>query len=63
MQAFLLAILTAGKSAMITGVHGLLDIIYGNAVSAVNSSDNDLDNKALEIFVEAIHTWEPPAKN
>ena len=59
MQAFLLAILNAGKGAIVTGIHGLLDIVYGNAVHAVNKSDNDLDNKALEIFVEAVHTWEP----
>jgi len=40
-------------------VHGLLDILYSNAVKKVNSTDNDLDDKALEIFVEAVHTWEP----
>ena len=59
MNAFLLAILNAGKAAMITGIHGLLDVVYGNAINAVENSDNDLDNKTLEIFVEAIHTWEP----
>jgi hypothetical protein len=59
MGEFLLMILTASKSAMISGLHGLLDILYSNAVKAVESSDNNLDNKALEIFVEAVHTWEP----
>jgi hypothetical protein len=59
MSEFLLMILTASKGAMISGIHGLLDILYSNAVRAVNNSSNDLDNKALEIFVEAVHTWEP----
>lgn len=59
MIEFLLMILNASKSAMVSGVHGLLDILYSNAVKKVNSTDNDLDNKALEIFVEAVHTWEP----
>jgi hypothetical protein len=59
MTSFLLAILNAGQGAIVTAIHSLLDIVYGNAVKAVNDSSNDLDNKALEILVEAIHTWEP----
>lgn len=59
MEAFILAILNAGQGAIVSAIHSLLDIIYGNAVRAVNNSSNNLDNKVLEVLVEAIHTWEP----
>jgi hypothetical protein len=59
MQDFIMLLLNAGDGAIQSGIQAGLDIVYGNIKVAVEESETMIDNKVLEIVVNAIKDWEP----
>lgn len=59
MESLIMLMLNAGDEAISTGIKAGLDIAYAYLKNKVNDSTTPVDDKVLQIFVDAVQGWEP----
>jgi hypothetical protein len=59
MEQLILIMLNAGDEAIQAGIKTGLDIIYAYFKKQVEESRTPIDDKVLQIIVNAIHDWSP----
>jgi hypothetical protein len=59
MESLIMLILNSGEDGIKALINGGLDSAYAVLKAQVDDSSTPIDDKALQIFIDAIHEWEP----
>jgi hypothetical protein len=59
MESLIMIMLNAGDEAIEIGIRAGLDIAYAGLKNKVNDTSSPIDDKVLQIFTDAIQSWEP----